>query len=110
MSQEGAMFLGELLSGPFRGYAGRGTEVFQVNFADGCPVVIAGNDDVRSFAQFDNAFVWVGAITDQVAEEPDLVDWLLLRELIDFCKYRFQAFHLAMSIRKNALTHILFPQ
>src|SRR5215469_9368224 len=59
MSQESAMFLGQLLSGPFRGDAGRGAEVFQVNFADGCPVVIAGNNDVRSFAQFDNTFVWV---------------------------------------------------
>src|SRR5260370_35560099 len=108
MSQEGAMFLGELLSGPFRGYAGRGTEVFQGNFADGCPVVIAGIDDVRSCAQFDNAFVWVGAITDQVAEEPDLVDWLLLRDLIDFCNFRSQGFQVAWYIGKTAVAHNVY--
>ena len=60
--------------GPFCGGAGVGVEVPGVDLADGGPVVISGDGDVIVISQQVDDFGRVGAVADDVAEGPELVD------------------------------------
>src|SRR5258708_19926412 len=104
------MLPGQLLSSPLCRDACCRAEVFQVNFTDGSPVVVPGDDDISTLAQFEYAFIGIRPITDQVTKKPDLVNWFILRKLIDFCKYCFQCFQVGMYIEKNTISHTYFLQ
>ena len=81
------MFPGQLLSRPLGGDARRRAEIFQVDSAYSGPIMVARNNDICSFAQFEDAFVRIWPITNQVAQEPDLINRLLFSDLVDFRQY-----------------------
>ena len=68
------MFLGQLGLGPQGCEAGVRVEFRGVDLSYGCPIVVAGYGDVIVLPEEVDDFTWIGAITDDVAEGPELVD------------------------------------
>ena len=68
-----SVFPGEASLSPFGRGFGVGVEVMGVDFANGCPVVVAGYGDVIVVPEEVDDFGGIGAVADDVSEGPQLV-------------------------------------
>lgn len=68
------MVLRQLESSPMGCGARIGIEVLSVYLSNGSPIVVACYGDVVKFSEEIDNFTRVGAVADDVAETPDLVD------------------------------------
>jgi len=95
--------LGEQLpGGPAAGGGGIGVEVGEVEFADGSPVVIAGDADVVALSQKLETLVRVRAVADYITQTPYLRHLSPVRDVL---QHGGKGSQIGMNISHNGVTH-----
>ena len=89
-AQELGVFVAQLCRRPARGRGRVHVELLETQFSDCGQVVVPGHTDVGVFTQQVDAPAGVRAVTDEIAEFPDLVESAVPAGVVDHALERFK--------------------
>ncbi len=96
-----ALFLGELVAGPFEGMTGEMVESFQLGVPGGFLVMIAPDHGASQIPHDPQAFTGIGIVTDDITDA-DIVGALLSLRVGKHC---LQCFQIGVDVSKNCKFH-----